>query len=157
MNITIGNSQPKTAKEPDKQGKQPAPPKPVDKQESLIPGPVVQQMDELMRRIRILEERYSGLRKKTQLTEQNMLKDARDVFQEIRLVNDSISDLKSEVSELSEKMSKLSMEVENSVKKTEFNVMAKYLELWQPLDFVTRQDAQKIIDELKSNREDKRV
>ena len=50
------------------------------KKQAQVSSPVTKQMDELMRRLRLLEERYSGLRKKTQFTEQNMLKDAKELF-----------------------------------------------------------------------------
>ena len=47
-------------------------PKPISKKEEaamVMPKPVSNQFEEIMRRLRLLEERYSGLRKKTQFTE----------------------------------------------------------------------------------------
>jgi len=115
--------------------------------QAQVSSPVTKQMDELMRRLRLLEERYSGLRKKTQFTEQNMLKDAKELFAEIKVIHESISELKSDLSIINEKMIKLRQEVKSSVKKTDFNVLAKYIDYWQPLNYITKEEAEKLIKE----------
>jgi len=133
----------KDKKHPDEKDKKPQP-KP---QEPIIPTALTLQIDELMRRLRLLEERYSGLRKKTQFTEQNMLKDAKELFSEIKVLHETITELKSELSELNEKLTKLNQEVNQAVKKTDFNVLAKYIEFWQPLNYITKEEAEKLIRE----------
>ncbi len=117
------------------------------KKQAQVSSPVTKQIDELMRRLRLLEERYSGLRKKTQFTEQNMLKDAKELFAEIKVMHETIFELKSDLSELNEKIIKLRQEVKGSVKKTDFNVLAKYIDYWQPLNYITKEEAEKLIKE----------
>ena len=117
------------------------------KKQVQISSPVTKQMDELMRRLRLLEERYSGLRKKTQFTEQNMLKDAKELFAEIKILHETLSELKSDLLELNEKLIKLRQEVKSSVKKTDFNVLAKYIDYWQPLNYVTKEEVEKLLNE----------
>ena len=117
------------------------------KKQVQISSPVTKQMDELMRRLRLLEERYSGLRKKTQFTEQNMLKDAKELFAEIKVLHETLSELKSDLLELNEKIIKLRQEVKSSVKKTDFNVLAKYIDYWQPLNYVTKEEVEKLLNE----------
>ncbi len=115
--------------------------------EIQVSNAVTKQMNELMRRLRLLEERYSGLRKKTQFTEQNMLKDAKELFSEIKIMHETILELKSDISELNEKIIKLRQEVKHSVKKTDFNVLAKYIDYWQPLNYLTKEEAEKLLNE----------
>ena len=115
--------------------------------ESPIPVEVSNKVDEIVRRLRLLEERYSGLRKKGQFMEQNMLKDTKDLLSEITLLNENIRDMKTDMSDLKDKMVKISEEINSSVKKSEFNVLAKYVEFWQPLSFLTRDEAEKMIKE----------
>ena len=144
---------PEPKKEKQDKHKQPKPvnPSKQSKQQPQVPDNVVKQLEEITRRLRLLEERYSGLRKKTQFTEQNMLKDAKDLFEEISSLQETISELKNEMSELIEKLGKLSEEVNNAVSKTEFNVLAKYIDYWQPMNFLTRKEAEELISELKKN------
>lgn len=119
-----------------------------------LPDNVSKQIDEVMRRIRLLEERYSGLRKKTQFSEQNMLKDAKDLFDENKALHEAISDITNQVSDLSEKLVKLTDEVKATVSKAQFNVVAKYVDYWQPMDFVTRKQAMELINIHKSKIQD---
>ena len=111
----------------------------------VMPKPVSNQFEEIMRRLRLLEERYSGLRKKTQFTEQNMLKDAKDIFLEIRTLNETISGIKNDVSMLNENIVKLETEIEMSVNKSELQTLSKYVELWQPIEFLTRKQAEELL------------
>ena len=113
--------------------------------EAVIPKSVSSQFDEIMRRLRLLEERYSGLRKKTQFSEQNMLKDTKDIFIELKTLNETISDLKNEMIMLNEKILKLETEIGSSVNKSELNALSKYLEMWQPMDFLTRKQAEELL------------
>jgi uncharacterized protein YoxC len=123
-------------------------PAPAPVQQAL-PDSLVSQLHEIMRRIRLLEERYSGLRKKTQFTEQNMLKDSKELYSDINGLQETIAEIKNEVADLTEKMEKISEEVKNGVNKNEFNVIAKYMNYWQPMNFLTRKEAEKIINEFK--------
>jgi predicted nucleic acid-binding Zn-ribbon protein len=118
-------------------------------QQHTIPSQVTNQLEEIMRRLRLLEERYSGVRKRIQLTEQNMLKDSKDLFEEFSVLSETVSELKTELSDLNEKLLKLTEEVKESAKKTEVNVLAKYLDFWQPMNFLTKKDAEKLLNEYK--------
>jgi hypothetical protein len=112
---------------------------------AAAPTSVAKQIDEIMRRIRLLEERYSGIRKKSQFVEQSMLKDVKDMFEEFKAINETVTELKLQMAELAEKLGKLSEEVDESVTKAELNTVSKYLEFWQPLDFMTRKQAEEML------------
>ena len=121
-------------------------PKPIQPE---IPVGLTKQIDEVIRRLRLLEERNSSLRKKSQFTEQNLLKDTKEIYEEINVLKETVSELKNEISEMNEKMAKFSEEVSNSVKKTDFNTLSKYIDYWQPLNFLTKEDAEKLLRETK--------
>ena len=53
------------------------------------------------------------------------------------------------MAEMADKLSKLSEEVSQAVSKADLNVISKYLDYWQPLDFITRAEAEKLIREKK--------
>ncbi len=132
---------PKPAAQPKQQQAAPAMPKPVSNQ-----------FEEIMRRLRLLEERYSGLRKKSQFTEQNMLKDAKDLFVEIKTLNEAISELRSEMAVLNEKLLKLESEINSSVAKSELNTLAKYVDMWEPMQFLTRKQAEELLKDSSENK-----
>ncbi len=128
------------------QPSQPAPQKPVkiDASEQKTVGDI----NDIMRRLRILEERYSNLRKKNQLTDQNMIDDAKRINDEIRVMQHTISELKKDVQEVNSKIKLLTEEMGQSVTKSEMNLLAKYLEFWEPMEFIRKEEAQKIIQDV---------
>ena len=101
--------------------------------------------EEIMRRIRILEERYSGTRTKFQFLERSILKDSKDIYTELEGVKNSISSIKSEMSNLNESIQKMLDEIQGTVKKSELLTLAKYVNFWEPLQYLTREEAEKLL------------
>lgn len=94
----------------------------------------------LTTRLKILEERYTTMRKKSQLTDQNIIESEHNQFQEITLLSDDLLNLKRRVKELTEKLDLITDEVENFANKREFIVLKRYVDFWEPMDFVTRKE-----------------
>jgi len=97
-------------------------------------------LNEIATRIKILEERYVTLRKKSQLTEQNIIESDKTNFDEIRLLEDNILEVKHSIKEMVEKLSLLNDEISSFASKTEFKILERYVGFWQPMDFVTRKE-----------------
>jgi hypothetical protein len=97
-------------------------------------------ISDLDRRLRILEERYSNLRKKIQLTDSNLIDSERSFSKELRTFNDELLELKRSTSDFGDKMMLFSGEMDNTAKKTDLKVLEKYLAMWDPKMFVTRKD-----------------
>ncbi len=108
-----------------------------------------EQVNTLVRTIRLLEERYSNLRKKTQVTDQNMLEDVKNINTELKLIDSDINEMKQQFLEVNEKISLLSDQIKKSVKKEDLSLLDKYLNLWSPLKFITVDEAKKIIEDNK--------
>ena len=107
-------------------------------------------MADLASGIKILEDRYSNLRKKTQLTDQSLLDVQREFEKERKVLNEDLMDLKVKVNEISNELKNMSDELDDAAKKDDVRVLEKYLDLWNPMKFLTRAEAEKIIeDELK--------
>lgn len=102
--------------------------------------PVATSLNDIATRLKILEERYGTLRKKSQLTEQNIIESERNNFNEIRLIQDNLLDVKKAIKNLTEKVSLLSDEISSFASENDFKVLQRYVEFWEPLDFVTRKE-----------------
>lgn len=98
------------------------------------------QVNEMSTKLKLLEERYGVLRKKSQLSEQNLVEMDQEQFRELRLVQDRITELKRQVKTITEKVSSLQAEMQQFVRKEEFIPLERYVNLWQPVDFVTRKE-----------------
>jgi predicted nucleic acid-binding Zn-ribbon protein len=97
-------------------------------------------ISDLDRRLRVLEERYSNLRKKIQLTDQNIIESDRSFGKELRTFNDEILSLKRNVSDFDEKIVAFDSEMDNVAQKTDLKIVEKYLAMWSPQTFVTRKE-----------------
>lgn len=104
-------------------------------------------LSEISSGLRILEDRYYNLRKKVQITDQSLLETQRSFFKEKRLMNDELMELKTRVQELSEQLEVMHLDIGDAVKQKDFRVLEKYLDFWDPMLFVTRREAEELIDE----------
>lgn len=96
-------------------------------------------------RLRVLEERYANLRKKSQMTDQNLLDFEKDLREEIKVLNQDFLEIKRGISDINENLILMSSELRTSVKQTDFKVIEKYIDMWQPMDFVTREEFNKYL------------
>jgi len=127
------------------------------KQHGLFHKNVVQQPDigafqedlgNIERRLRILEENITNIRRAVQVTEQNMLGRHKSFGTEVRTLTSDIGDLKKNISEIREKMFEIIKELEESAKRDEVKVLEKYINFWNPVNFVTHNEVDEIVKEI---------
>jgi hypothetical protein len=99
--------------------------------------------------LRILEDRYITIRKKTQLTDQNMLEANKHFNTEIIIINNDIDKLKLLMKEMNEKLDQLISETSNLAKRHELVVLSKYIDFWKPLNFITKEELDREIKYMK--------
>ncbi len=99
----------------------------------------------ITRRLRVLEERIYNLQKKLQVTEKGLIETSKSSFDEIKLLNSEVAELKATMSEIKDKINKIIEELENKANQNEFLVFKKYLELWRPVNFVTKSQVEAMI------------
>ncbi len=114
-------------------------------QQSADPGLSVLVKD-IQRRIRVLEERYSSIRKNIQVNERNMLDINKRLMTELKTANMEIGEIKQDISNIKDEIQMIVKELKESVKKEEVAVLEKYIRLWEPLDFVTREEMEKYVE-----------
>lgn len=114
-------------------------------------------LNQTLRTLRMLEERYSGLRKKMQMSDQNMIEDTNKLFTQLKLISTDISDLKMKIEDMRQKLEIFSKEIDEMASKQEVTVLQRYIELWQPMNFMTEKEAIALIkDALKQKNEIKK-
>jgi predicted RNase H-like nuclease (RuvC/YqgF family) len=103
---------------------------------------------EIGRKIRILEDRYSNVRRKTQVTDRNMLNIQKNINREIKTMDEQVLDLQKEISELDEKLRQILREIGNFAKSEDIKVLKRYLDFWEPVGFVTKSDVEQVVRRL---------
>jgi hypothetical protein len=100
---------------------------------------------DLSRRMRIIEERYGSIRKSIQVNEQNMLSAGKKSNADARVINEDISELKKSIREIGEEFGQIVKELKQGAKKEEVKVLERYINLWQPMNYVTYSEMEKRI------------
>ena len=97
-------------------------------------------------RLRVLEERFSSTRTKIQLIEQNMLGQHKKDSQETQTVIKDITDLRKDIEDIKSKIVLVIKELKLSAKKEDVQILSRYLNLWEPVNFVTQSEVEKIVE-----------
>ena len=108
---------------------------------------LLEQINVVSRRLKVLEERYTNLDRKTQMTDQNMLASHKRINQEIKTTTMEMADISKEINHIKETVELIITELKASAKKEDVDVLEKYLKLWEPVKFMTREQVEKIVAE----------
>ena len=109
---------------------------------------VMMEVGAVGRRLRILEERYNNLRKKSQVSDQNQLNQTKKISTQLKDVNEEILEIKRSVDDIKEKMRMIIKELKITAKKEEIGVLQKYIQFWEPVNFITRNEVERIIEDI---------
>ncbi len=108
---------------------------------------MTEQVNAMSARIRIGEERFSELRKKMLVIEQNMLSNNKKAMTEIKALQTDIMEMRRTIQAVEDKIITIIKELRLAARKEDVDVLKRYLEIWDPVKFVTNEQVEKIIDE----------
>ncbi len=106
------------------------------------------QLRSMSRRLRILEERYANQRKSHQVLEHNMLSENKKLHGALQSIQTDMDSLKKQLYEMKQKIDILGGEVAAAAKREDVIVLEKYINLWEPVNFVTRNEVEKLINSI---------
>ena len=113
----------------------------------LVDAGLREEMNSLSTRLRVSEERYSDLRRKLQLVEQNMLRNHKRAMSEAKTLLSDIIELRAAIETAENRISLAIKELQLTAKKEDVDVVRKYIEMWNPVKFITVNQAEKMIKE----------
>lgn len=120
------------------------------KKEEVAQAPTVDtDMVSLLRRLRVLEERYNNLRKKTVVIEQNQIIVKNQIQSEIKSIDMEMVSLKKEYIDIDSKINLIQKELENLADAHEIRYLTKYLEFFSPSNLITVNELEKHIESKK--------
>ena len=105
------------------------------------------QLNNISLRLRVLEERYTNLRRKLQVIEQNMLNGHRQLKDDTKVIDSELTESKRDIAEINNRTRQIILELRNCAQKEEMSIVKKYVEMWEPVNFVTSSQVEKIVRE----------
>lgn len=106
---------------------------------------IIEKINNLGARVRILEDRHRTLRKRGQTIEENLLDFERETRKELRLLGDELLEIKQTINDLKEKLSDVATIFQESAKSYEVVELLTYLKLLQPFKFATIKDLERVL------------
>lgn len=118
-------------------------------------GDVNEDMNTLSRRLRLLEEGFANLRRFFQITEENIIAKNKHYSAEIKTMTSDIMEVRKEMQELRDKLGLVIRELQTVARREEVKVLEKYINLWNPIRFVTHNEVESIINEVLDKKNEK--
>jgi hypothetical protein len=107
----------------------------------------------LSRRLRVLEERYTILRRKGQLSDESLIRAEDELRKELQRLSSEVQELHRTLVDLDDKMDRFLEEAKQAAPREEVLILRKYVEMWDPLRYLTREEAERLLaDNLKKLR-----
>jgi len=106
---------------------------------------VSEQIAKLAARVKIVEERIDNLRSHIELVDGTVIEKHKAVVSEIRTLQDQMRGLRSGLDEVKSLTERIVKRLEAFASKEEVKVLERYVDAWQPLNYVTRSEVKSII------------
>ena len=114
---------------------------------------VTNDINSLSRRLRSIEEGSTNLRRFLQVTEDNIIAKNKHYSAELKTITSDITEIRKEIQELRDKMMLVIKELQFVARKDEVKVLEKYINLWNPIKFVSQNEIEGIINDVLDKRE----
>ena len=100
-------------------------------------------------RVRILESKYTVTRDRLFIINQNMIDHYKKLISEIKSIRDDLKELKESTFIIRETARSIVKEMDSFARKDNLKVLEKYINMWNPLEFVTENEVIDLIKEHK--------
>ena len=98
-------------------------------------------------RMRSLEGKYNLLRDRALIINQNMITQYQRTNAEIKAIEEDIQEVKHTLFQIKETLKHLVREMEGFSRKEDMKVLEKYINLWNPMNFVSAEEVKRLIEE----------
>jgi len=98
-------------------------------------------------RIRVLESKYDNLRDRMILVNENLVGEYKKLSDDIKVLDSELKDLKKDIFEMKDALRHILTELQHFARKEHFQVLEKYINMWNPFNFVTEGEVLKLINE----------
>jgi len=103
-------------------------------------------LSDLNARVRILESKYNTFGERLLVVNQNMIEEYKHMVSDIRAIDSDVRELQREILRLKESMHDIIKELGFFARKDDVKVLEKYINLWNPLKFVTEKEVERIVE-----------
>jgi len=97
--------------------------------------------------IKGVESKVNNLRRELEIIKSDMTNKNDKLTKEIKSINNDLIELKRDKEKIKERLDLIIKELRLTAGKEEMMILKKYIDLWNPINFVTERDVERIIEE----------
>ncbi len=105
------------------------------------------QVRDLMGRVRTLEDSLANIRKKIQITDSNLISRSKQLDTEIKVSYTDIKEIRRDLIELKDRVALMFKELKLRATTDDVKVLQRYIDMWEPVKFVTKNEIDAIVEE----------
>jgi SMC interacting uncharacterized protein involved in chromosome segregation len=103
------------------------------------------QLSNITRRLKLLEERLIALKSKSSMLEENEMTEKKHTEKEIKDLGTQIKDVKLSVNQIRDDVLLIIKELQTLAKKDKVDMLEKYIEIWSPINYVSQNEVVKLV------------
>jgi hypothetical protein len=104
------------------------------------PAPEQHTDQDIVRHLRVLEERFMNLRRKAQLADEKMLHAEQKLNTELKAITEEMVSMRKNIADLQESLALIQSEMTHAASQYDVKALEKYVSYWEPLSFVTKEE-----------------
>ena len=108
--------------------------------------------DDVIGRIRDIESKVVILRDRIFVTDKNMIEEYRSINLQLKNINNEIKGIKADLTKVKQTIKHMITEVEAFARKDDLKVLERYINLWNPLHFMTEKEVKQLIEKSLKNK-----
>ncbi len=97
--------------------------------------------------IRGIESKVNNIRRELDVIKQDNSQKQDKINKEIKIIRDDLIELKREREKTNQKMDLIIKELKITAGKEELMTLKKYIDYWNPMNFVTQRDVERVVEE----------
>ena len=98
-------------------------------------------------RVRSSETRNLLLKERIEITDRKMIREYKKTLNEIKDINLEVKQIKNDILNIKDALKKVTKELDLFARKENLKILEKYLQIWDPMKFVTQDELKEIIKE----------
>ncbi|MEK6941023.1 MAG: hypothetical protein AABW49_03935 [Nanoarchaeota archaeon] len=102
-------------------------------------------LNEVISRVRGLESKQTLMSERVLVINKNMIIEYKQLTQQLHIMNSELRDIKIEMLRVKEAMQDMIKETKQFARKDKLKLLEKYVDLWNPMRFVTEEDVKNIV------------
>jgi predicted nucleic acid-binding Zn-ribbon protein len=107
---------------------------------------MINQISELNRRMRLIEEQISGIREHTSLIESNITQRDKKTTEELNNFSEEMHDFHNQIREIKDAIDQIASKFDQFANKEQVKVLERYINIWNPMNFLTKDEVESFID-----------